>query len=61
MAKASGKYQDGSVRITDWRRILPLERIPSMAVALKPEKISVAELEERMRHLPDSGYTKNSQ
>ena len=31
---------------------LPLERIPSMAVALKPEKISVAELEMRMRHLP---------
>lgn len=31
---------------------LPLERIPSMAVAVHPEKISVAELEERMRHLP---------
>ena len=31
---------------------LPLERIPSMAVAIRPEKISVAELEERMRHLP---------
>lgn len=31
---------------------LPLERIPSMAVAIHPEKISVAELEERMRHLP---------
>lgn len=31
---------------------LPLERIPSMAVAIKPEKISVPELEERLRHLP---------
>lgn len=31
---------------------LPLERIQSMAVAIRPEKISVAELEERMRHLP---------
>ena len=31
---------------------LPLERIPSMGVAIHPEKISVAELEERMRHLP---------
>ncbi|MCI9339941.1 MAG: L-seryl-tRNA(Sec) selenium transferase [Dorea sp.] len=31
---------------------LPLERIPSMAAAIHPEKISVAELEERMRHLP---------
>lgn len=31
---------------------LPLERIPSMAVAIRPEKISVAELEERMRQLP---------
>lgn len=31
---------------------LPLERIPSMAVAIHPEKISVAELEERMRRLP---------
>lgn len=31
---------------------LPLERIPSMAVAIRPEKISVPELEERMRHLP---------
>lgn len=31
---------------------LPLERIPSMAVAIHPDKISVAELEERMRHLP---------
>lgn len=31
---------------------LPLERIPSMAVAVRPEKISVTELEERMRHLP---------
>ncbi len=31
---------------------LPLERIPSMAVTIRPEKISVAELEERMRHLP---------
>lgn len=31
---------------------LPLERIPSMAVAIHPEKISVPELEERMRHLP---------
>ena len=31
---------------------LPLERIPSMAVAMRPEKISVAELEMRMRHLP---------
>lgn len=31
---------------------LPLERIKSMAVAIRPEKISVAELEERMRHLP---------
>ncbi len=31
---------------------LPLERIPSMAVAIRPEKISVAEFEERMRHLP---------
>lgn len=31
---------------------LPLERIPSMAVTIRPEKISVAELEERMRYLP---------
>lgn len=31
---------------------LPLERIPSMAVAIRPEKISVAKLEERMRRLP---------
>ncbi len=31
---------------------LPLERIPSMAVTISPEKISVPELEERMRHLP---------
>ena len=31
---------------------LPLERIRSMAVTIRPEKISVAELEERMRHLP---------
>ena len=31
---------------------LPLERIPSAAVAIHPEKISVPELEERMRHLP---------
>lgn len=30
---------------------LPLERIPSAAVTVKPEHISVAELEERMRHL----------
>lgn len=30
---------------------LPLERIPSMAVAIHPEKISVTELEERMRRL----------
>lgn len=30
---------------------LPLERIPSMAVTIRPEHISVAELEERMRHL----------
>ena len=31
---------------------LPLERIPSMAVTMKPYHISTAELEERMRHLP---------
>ena len=31
---------------------LPLERIPSMGVTIHPDKISVAELEERMRHLP---------
>ncbi len=31
---------------------LPLERIPSMAVTIHPDKISVPELEERMRHLP---------
>lgn len=31
---------------------LPLERIPSRAVAIHPKKISVPELEERMRHLP---------
>ena len=30
---------------------LPLERIPSAAVAIHPEKISVTEFEERMRHL----------
>ena len=30
---------------------LPLERIPSMAVTIRPEKISVTELEEHMRHL----------
>lgn len=31
---------------------LPLERIPSMAVSIRPEKISVSELEVRLRHLP---------
>lgn len=31
---------------------LPLERIPSAAVTIKPFEISTAELEERMRHLP---------
>lgn len=31
---------------------LPLERIPSMAVAINPETIRVPELEERMRRLP---------
>lgn len=31
---------------------LPLERIPSKAVVIRPEKIHVPELEERMRHLP---------
>ena len=31
---------------------LPLERIPSKAVTIKPTKISTAELEERMRFLP---------
>lgn len=31
---------------------LPLERIPSMAVTIRPKKITVPELEERMRHLP---------
>ena len=31
---------------------LPLERIPSQAVAIQPTRISVPELEERMRHLP---------
>lgn len=31
---------------------LPLERIPSMAVTLKPTKITTAELENKMRHLP---------
>lgn len=31
---------------------LPLERIPSMAVSVHPEKISVPEFEERLRHLP---------
>ena len=31
---------------------LPLERIQSMAVTIRPEKISVNEMEERMRHLP---------
>lgn len=31
---------------------LPLERIPSMSVTIKPSVISTAELEERMRHLP---------
>lgn len=31
---------------------LPLERIPSMAAVIRPEKIRVTELEERMRHLP---------
>lgn len=31
---------------------LPLERIKSMAVAIHPKRISVPELEERMRHLP---------
>lgn len=30
---------------------LPLERIPSMAVTIKPEKMSVLQLEEKMRHL----------
>lgn len=31
---------------------LPLERIDSMAVAINPEKISITELEERLRHMP---------
>lgn len=31
---------------------LPLERIDSMAVAIHPEKISITELEERLRHMP---------
>lgn len=31
---------------------LPLERIPSTAVAIQPEHIRVAVLEERLRHLP---------
>ena len=31
---------------------LPLERIPSRGVAVSPEKISVSELEERLRRLP---------
>lgn len=31
---------------------LPLERIPSMAVAIHPDGISVSEMEEQMRHLP---------
>lgn len=31
---------------------LPLERIESMAVTIKPAKITTPELEERMRHLP---------
>ena len=31
---------------------LPLERIPSMAVTIRPENISVPEFEERLRHLP---------
>ena len=31
---------------------LPLERIPSRAVAIRPDRISVPELEEKMRHLP---------
>lgn len=31
---------------------LPLERIPSMAVTIKPTEISTAELEEQMRFLP---------
>ena len=30
---------------------LPLERIPSFAAAVRPEKISVPKLEEKMRHL----------
>ena len=30
---------------------LPLERIPSMSVTIKPEKMSVPQLEEKMRHL----------
>ena len=30
---------------------LPLERIPSMAITIKPENISVPKLEEEMRHL----------
>ena len=30
---------------------LPLERIPSMAVTIRPQEISVAKLEEEMRHL----------
>lgn len=31
---------------------LPLERIASMGVAINPEKISITELEERLRHMP---------
>lgn len=40
---------------------LPLERIPSMAVTIRPENMTTAELEERMRHLevPIIGRTMN--
>ena len=31
---------------------LPLERLASVAVGIRPEKVSVAQVEERMRHLP---------
>lgn len=31
---------------------LPMERLSSMAITIMPEKISTAQLEERMRHLP---------
>lgn len=51
-AKIPAKVEVGPCESQIGGGSLPLERIPSMAVMIRPEKISVNELEERLRHLP---------